>query len=82
VGNLKNEKLHVFSGESIAGNAGHLLQMCEAGKKVARDSIRRGVKSAGMSGERLGEKRCNAHKAVLGSAGAVVDGASSSYRPD
>jgi hypothetical protein len=82
VGNLENEKLHVFSRESMARNAGHLLQMCEAGKKVVRDSIRRSVKSAGMSGERLGEKRCNATKVVLGSIGDVAGGASSSCRLD
>jgi hypothetical protein len=54
----------VFLGESMAWDAGHFLQMCEADDKVVHDSIRRCGKLARGPGERVGKKRCRATDAT------------------
>jgi hypothetical protein len=40
---MKNEKMFVFSGESMVGDARHFLQVCKNDKKVAHNPVQRGV---------------------------------------
>jgi hypothetical protein len=64
----------VFSGEPMAWDAGHFLQVCKADKKVVHNSIRRGGKSTGKIGEGMRKKRCIAAAAPLVQQGSPLGG--------
>jgi hypothetical protein len=65
---VESEKFYVFSGISIAWDAGCVLQMCQADEKVALDSNRRSSCPTGKHGERMGKKRFKFTKVAMDSA--------------
>jgi hypothetical protein len=62
---LENEELYVFSGEPMARNAEHFLQVCKDDKRLVWYAKGGGGEPTRKGGKRMGQKRFKSSDAAL-----------------